>query len=726
VSAEFHAHARAIELFVNQPGQGIYIPLYQRDYSWGTEEVARLFEDMAYGFDRYVDYQDAATFLGTILTVRSTANLTPPPAKNPTNVHQVIDGQQRLITFLVIAVELSRLLKSMIDDIALVWLKDLAESIACRLESCTCFSMGYPAEAEYRLWPRLIRAGDRWGCTSGEAVYQSDIASYLHAANRQVAELQVQDGFLGKAILTVRKKLEECSLGTGDPVQSGHLGPDLSFFDSATCQRMVGVQTSSAEVRPFERAARLTAMGTFILQEISLIAVEAPNEEHALALFEPLNTTGQSLTGLETFKPLLVQAEGGVGLYPRTRSAQAFERALETIDAAKPRDKERQTAELLTPFALAWDGRELSKHLQDQRRFLRHTMTGLPDLETRRQFVESLACMAEFTRDYWRSWAERVLMDRPLERVALAFVCKSGHSIVQGLLGRYHAVRMEATPDEFYGALRAVAAFWALWRSSRSTTDNVDAYYRRLMRQGWPEDGGLVGPFSWLDSGVGRLRDGIPPASDLRLALRTILGEKGRVFSLDTWTEKVSSINVYGGKSLEKFLLLAAHHGSIPDPLSRGLIKRGAPGVNPLLVWEQWSANYTTEHIAPQTRQAEEGYDSAIYEDGLQNTLGNLTLIPAAENASLSNRPWGYKKLMYTVLGERDPSRREELIAQHAEQGIALADETRGLLEKAIHLPFCQAVAEWPAEVWSAEIVRARTKNLAERAWDNLWPWIAD
>ena len=73
-------------------------------------------------------------------------------------------------------------------------------------------------------------------------------------------------------------------------------------------------------------AARLLVLASFLLNGVLVIDVKAPDEDYAFALFEPLNTTGQQLTALETLKPLVVQSEGGIGSYSGSPSEMSFSR----------------------------------------------------------------------------------------------------------------------------------------------------------------------------------------------------------------------------------------------------------------------------------------------------------------------------------------------------------------------------------------------------------------
>ena len=81
-----------INIFTERGGIFI-IPDYQRPYSWGKDERETLWEDL-YNFvsDENFDDDNDEYFLGTIVTFKN----------NVSNQNEVIDGQQRLITLLLL------------------------------------------------------------------------------------------------------------------------------------------------------------------------------------------------------------------------------------------------------------------------------------------------------------------------------------------------------------------------------------------------------------------------------------------------------------------------------------------------------------------------------------------------------------------------------------------------------------------------------------------------
>src|SRR5262249_25549366 len=77
-----------IEDILNAPAQ-FAIPVYQRDYKWGKEEAVELVEDL----NSYKDLEGENLFLGNFILEKSKGRKT-----------YIVDGQQRLTTFLLLLI----------------------------------------------------------------------------------------------------------------------------------------------------------------------------------------------------------------------------------------------------------------------------------------------------------------------------------------------------------------------------------------------------------------------------------------------------------------------------------------------------------------------------------------------------------------------------------------------------------------------------------------------
>lgn len=94
MAKQLNAEQKTISQLFSEPRVNFLIPDYQRPYSWEREQCETLWNDIkdfAFPNDNCDDFNDSSTyFLGTILTY-----------DNDNSQYEVVDGQQRLITFLL-------------------------------------------------------------------------------------------------------------------------------------------------------------------------------------------------------------------------------------------------------------------------------------------------------------------------------------------------------------------------------------------------------------------------------------------------------------------------------------------------------------------------------------------------------------------------------------------------------------------------------------------------
>ena len=743
---DFQHSAPTFGELIGRQGLCFYVPTYQRGFTWGSDQIERLFEDLFAGTDRVAAGDNPSTFLGSVIFFADRYAVDPKRANAlPTQVFHVVDGQQRLTTLLLVCSSLMRAAHQVLAELnatqvadsdpdpTTTWLREILQGVSGRLLGALHFD-DERAESGYRFKPRMIRqASDIWGNTVTDARYESDIAWYLHAIATARAETSAYEPVavsphrphLGLALEAIESAL--AAVQTGD-IDCAALS-ELAFVTSdEACGRLLD-RPEGAPVEPSSfselqrRGARLATIASFLLAHVKVIEVLAPNEEYAFTLFEPLNTTGQPLTPIETLKPLVVQAEGGSSSFLGSPSAGH----LEAVDRYLPEDLEpaqraRRLDALITSFALVERGEKIGRVLLDQRSFLRwpyEPVAGM-DLQGKRAFSHGLATTANFLNDVWDDDSPAMALGDERTHLCLEVLTATRHTIAIPLLVRFYerADETKAGSDieEFRQVLRSVTAFWTLWRTARTTTSGIDTVHRRLISEGHAETNlpGLTrAETSHAD---------LPKAAEVQGALRCVLLRKLKITSAEDWVNMVGAQSVYQTeKALARYLLLLAHDGAIKDPESPGHCRRGAGGYAPTLNVATWKAHYTIEHMAPQSFNAADAtYERAIYDDGLVDRLGNLLLLPAGINQAIGNRPWPAKRAIYQVLSSADPDERQDGL-EHA--GLTtIGRKAAELIESGGYMPFCQFVGSLPPdEGLSADFVRERARSLARLAWDRLW-----
>ena len=138
-------------------------------------------------------------------------------------------------------------------------------------------------------------------------------------------------------------------------------------------------------------------------------------------------------------------------------------------------------------------------------------------------------------------------------------------------------------------------------------------------------------------------------------------------------------------------------------------------------VWGQ--PDYSTvEHVAPDANPGG-GWDPGIYErPTTRHTIGNLVLLPQRENSSVGNAPWEKKNLFYAALRAETKDQREALMEQAKLEGFRFTETTEQLLGQQRQLHMLDSLAN--VEEWTQELIRKRSENILQLAWDVIAPWV--
>jgi hypothetical protein len=777
VSDVFKAYPVSVFEFLARTGQGLYIPAYQRPYSWDKANIARLIEDVSHGFRMLVAQADTVTFLGTIIAIHDTQHKTISPlvqGQVPARVMTIIDGQQRITTLLLVNARIHEHLRlrvnkldGKIDEEA--WLQQEVQRQLAELRRTLEEDMNF-GDGPYQYYPRMIRSfSDQWSTKKATAKYFSPLAWYLHKYcehARSTSGLQKRflytlppdiDDELKNAHAAFQDRLKAVEkllrvVGDGPtPEDEGIEVPrwvdvvDNLAFQQALCNQAVFPKTVKkrleAEENEFHVVLRLLLFSRFVLTRVALTVVEATNEDSAFDLFEALNTTGEPLTAYETFKPKVIQQET-LENFEISTSHKLLKTVDDYLSAFKKTDeKQDATRSLVTAFALSEDGFKLSRHLSDQRRYLRDRYEALNGLTEKMEFVRNLAQSASFFQDLWPSDAlvkprfgsfESVVSEPT--RVCIDFLRQSNHTVTISPLIRFYSMARLADegsdPEarknaikEFESAIQSIAAFWTLWRASRAGTDSIDTYYRGLMIK--PSEGDDAARYLSLARRLSG-SPGCPPNSvSLKGALRHILSSQGKIESKEAWVQRVNEQAASKTKAVTRFLLLMALHESPADIAAPGLNERGVPGSVPLLTLDTWRLLQTIEHIAPEKPYAASDWDVDLYSvsnANLVDSLGNLTLLPHSINSSVSNRSWRSKHFLYQVLSTPSDSAMQALLAKAPDFGVS-SPTTDLVQHKSSYLAQLDALARIDG-AWNTSLVKARGRRLAELAWDKLNRWL--
>lgn len=795
-SQAFATASEPISQFFALPGVGYYVPLYQRPYSWDRGNVEQLMTDLCQGTEMLLEQDDIILFMGTIILLTETdpaTNINPRDARAlPSRIDNVIDGQQRISTFALLATVLyDRLNKSWahfeqavqgspaaLSPDASQEVAEVKQEIEGRLNSlreifAVNLGRGTPS---YK--PIIIRGNqDGWTYDGPDDLnYPSDVAGHLA---RTLRALQNQTPIpFTSATGAVRSNLSVINSTLDDVEQAykpreGHPFPPaweilntspglglpqqaLWSFEkpelTALVQSAQGLAQSS-RLTPASQEARLCsvvqllALTNFLLNRCCFIVIKPTAESWAFDMFQSLNATGTPLTAVETFKPLVINrykvdfSNGYVGSHTETYLNRVDALFDGSTTAAK---KSSQTKDFLTTFAAAQEGRKLPSQFSAQRRYLQKGFEVRRTPAEREEFVRRLSDLAEYRKDVETllanlNSASRVAntigsneRERELATLCTAYLRKAGHKMADAILSRFYASVLRADPatrstaqDEFLGAVKAIAAFYTLWRAATPNA-GLDDFHRNTLR-----GGPAVDPSRPNDGRMGW--EGDPTQlnlNTLKQRLRKGLDDRN-IGNESSWLPRASTELRYNNSvdQVCRFALLVATHDTLPDPAQPGLMIQGMPGLQPYLTLEKWLSPdlSTLEHVAPQTPDTRTNWTPDLYNGEAYQRIGNLTLLPGEINVSVSNRGWMEKCLYYQYMTAANPAiDRPAIVADATAQGVVLTPNNLAVLGQAnYHAPVLPIAAVGLTGSWDHVLVEQRSERIASLLWTTIHTWIS-
>lgn len=214
-------------------GQYFAVPNFQREYVWGTDEVRQLLEDVYSEFSDSSRDKDSEYFIGTIVT-----------CVGDDEVHQLIDGQQRMTTSYLVLCAIRDYLK---------------EQFGSAIQALT---------------PQISAVSvDQNGC---------DVFRYRVA-------LQYED-----------------SCGVLEAIARGETIPN-GKRPTTSVRNIVNAHSIIREYleEQFKEEAALRRFYAYFTQKVKLIRVKTISVAHALKIFETINDRGVGLDSMDLLKNLI-------------------------------------------------------------------------------------------------------------------------------------------------------------------------------------------------------------------------------------------------------------------------------------------------------------------------------------------------------------------------------------------------------------------------------------
>ncbi len=760
VKEVFEAKASSVlETFQTEMGVASFrIPIYQRQFSWDYDNIDRLLDDIKAGINSLHTVKDYMTFVGTILLVDD-GNTSESTFDGKSL--SVVDGQQRLTTISIICCELHHAINEILkgkekwpQDILSTIIEDEAQYLSDYLFTC-CLGKGPMPRTVYDYFPRVVREEfDIRAATPHEVKYKSPIAEYLfnfgkHVINQNSSKFVFNPSSEADIARSFKDRLDYIikyinQLSEVDEKNYIELPNVYDLLHESKNRQILfpKLQQKSDKIHdvleilksetkhPAIGLIKMIAFGNYLLYRVAITQVVADNEQYAFDIFEALNTTGEPLTALETFKPNVIQFENSLPeKYTNSPSYKYFCEIEDHIRQFTTYDSQtRESREMIVLLALYVSGKKEGNHLNNQRRYLKTEFNNAKSPEGKRRIISALADIANYRNRFWDkvriSYQLRDNAKKEIALFCLSFIRDLNNSLAIPVLVRYWKYsELTNDSDIFINAVKAITAFIVIRRSATGGTYGIDDDLRKLMSK---ED--KVGnEFEILKLGIDHKENLLPSIIKLKSYLVGFLKDpRLKIQTKEDWINRVSQQPLYktGPACLCRFILFCATHNSVPDKKNPYLLKkeRQHPGRNYLTLDDWRSENHQTlEHIAPQNKS--QGWDTKLYEDlNLIHFLGNLTLLPEKENAAIGDKPWNKKKLFFQAAAAETNEDVDNLIQKAKDQGIKFGKKLNHLLIERGCLPVVTTVGN--TEIWNKKIVRERTKNIVTLLWDELSGWI--
>jgi Protein of unknown function DUF262/Protein of unknown function (DUF1524) len=763
IEKAFLTEGRSVYDFFQRPGVGFYIPLYQRDYSWDRDNVEQLIEDIEKGVTAIIHTigEDVEIrFLGTIITVaeRNKKDINPIDVQAlPPTIDKLIDGQQRMSTIAIISTQLFKhftLIQNKLNskseyyeelnEICQIWKDKLLDIFSFDLKS------GKPKRK-----PKIIRGHmDEWS-KDGDAdeKYKSEIANYLakfilgvennksefpeipKVKSNFTNNIKIVDNWLKKIVIAHENEDEEYIPAAWDIICKEANHEFIWSYKRENLETLINIKdldNKRSDSYLASSIVQLIAVSHYLLERCCFTIIQPMNEDWAFDMFQSLNASGAPLTAIETFKPAIVNITiKNKERYEDSKSKISFSKVEDLFkDCNNAASKSKLTNEFLTSFAIVIDGWKLESHFSSQRKYLDriylHVITSYSD---QCKFVNFIGNYADFYKNIWIDYKgvnnlpiEKIVAnsDAELVSILILFLKKSNHRMAVTLLGSLYSDVINGSLNSisnFVDGVKAVSAFYILWRACYSNS-GIDNYYRNFFKGKEDE----IKPHHWLGN---KAQINIP---ELKSYLKDSLYADKKITSKNDWLMKASSYLKYeSSSSVCRISLLISSHDTIVDETNAGLMKIGRNKTSPYMNLAKWNSDdlKDIEHIAPQN--PDDSWDVNLYDlnSKLNDSIGNLTLLPTDINISASNKGWKEKYLYYQHLGAKDPQKAQELSTKAINEGIVLKTSTIELLQNSNyneHILPLLAIGE--NGNWNADIVTKRSERILELVWDTVIKWL--
>ncbi|MEL6945205.1 MAG: DUF262 domain-containing protein, partial [Bacteroidota bacterium] len=299
---------------------------------------------------------------------------------------------------------------------------------------------------------------------------------------------------------------------------------------------------------------QVLAVCHYLLERCCFTSIQPVNDKWAFDMFQSLNATGTPLTAIETFKPLVVNTTEQKEESFKQSNARIFFTKVEDLfkGTRTASRKNKLTNDFLASFSTTVDGKAVSSHFSQQRKWLDASYNhfnkkeSVDDYEKKCEFVENLGYHAEFYKNVWLDYVGKnnaVINDivgtngAELASILMLYLKDSNHKMSITILANFYKEILrgkENSIPEFIEAIKTISAFYTLWRSAQSNS-GLDNVYRQFFKGVKDEENGYeLLPHTWKAEQQGQFR-----SAELKRYFSYILKKEG-IWDKENWKAKAS------------------------------------------------------------------------------------------------------------------------------------------------------------------------------------------
>lgn len=680
----------------------LLVPEYQREYSWGEENAKQLLHDVEHGVSKLdVGKSDddriksGSKFLGCVIQWERDAKvnedfLDAPGISFVTRVCEIIDGQQRISTIILVLCEMYLLLNELRDNLdeSITEEKEFALFIDTVQDNWLLpkFARAGSAGAMPRHRPIIIRQGsDRW-THAGPVQYKSSIASYVNQLlenidrNAPLRPSTVSDE-IKEVVDTLREYFAERSqnpsIYLGVNFSQVELLPQLCTGRSRIDIEQYLCSLPASDVR-IQGIVSLVAFAHYLLNYCGITLITSRNEDIALDMFQSLNATGVQLTAVQLLKPLISRAFKANNLtFASDEVFKMYESVNNWLNSG--RNSTTKTTQFFLKFGLAIFGDEAPSSLSGQRLWLIRTFEDFTspsrggsttsdgfDLLRTQEFVRLMSHVKEYLKFFYFEPRDELFRGTPSTMdgartlyekfqlthsksgtpyrltdpviVAFMFLVDAKHDLAHTFFALCYAKFQESpassesvAKSEFEKVVLAVTGCFVIWRACFSEKYPDAAYRATLLKINYRTYSGSGGK-------IGRSL-----ASQLLLKRRSLVQRVPSMRAFKLSGLMANGLTYRGGMNaiLRFVLILAAHRKTVSPVIEKGLIISDPTGPDYLYPDKWLGSEYASiEHVAPKAILNWTGvpiphWDSTMSTASTSiHSIGNLTLLSQALNSS--------------------------------------------------------------------------------------------